>query len=402
MTQIEICKIKPSPYQPRTVFEVEELKESIKDNGQLMPLVVREVKDYIELIDGDRRLHALKLLGLKFADCSIIVASDALARKMVWKINIDRADYSVEEKARFLKKLSDSGMKINDISKELNEDYQWILANINLFKLSIDIQQAVWTNRLTMSHIKELEPIIGAGQILVAEKTLHEAMDRKLTAKETRVGAKDIIDEIENQRMEAAKQAISQIPKVAGGTMRFSVPEDYENAAKLLKNKAKEERLSKLTEEDKIKIEDEKTLKQKEKNQKHKEVVEKIKAEVIAEAKAEAKAELLEDEEFIKSIVPQQTVQLPQIEFSQFPEMSDEMKTEIRERGEKLEADLKAKANPEQAKLYANWLAHIQILNVLKSLSCPQCGKNYENLKWSCCNLTAEEAYKILQKKMES
>ena len=65
--KIEIDLIKPSPYQPRLIFDVDELKEEIERDGLLSDLVVRKRDKTYELIDGERRLRALKKLGWKNA-----------------------------------------------------------------------------------------------------------------------------------------------------------------------------------------------------------------------------------------------------------------------------------------------------------------------------------------------
>jgi ParB family chromosome partitioning protein len=399
--EIDINQIKPSPYQPRTVFDVEELKENIKHDGLLMALTVRKVNDYYELIDGDRRLHALKELGIKTAECSVIIADDALARKMVWKINIERADYSVEEKARYLKKLSDTGMTFYAIGKELNEYDQWVLANINVFKFALDIQQAVWCGKLTISYIKELESIIGAGRIDDAEKDLHEAINRKLTRDELRKIAKPQIDEIENQRLEAAKTAIGTLTDIGPrGPTRFSVPEDYENAAKLLKNKAKEERLSKLSEEDKIKIEEEKTLKQKDKNQKHKEVIEKIKAEAEEKGRIKGLAQKAsKDPTEIQAVIQQVIEDSKNAPVLSPVKLTPEQEADIKKAEDELAKIQNSSSAQNNLAVNKNWLAHGQILGMAGSLRCPCCGKTIEELVWKCCGISIQDAYKQLEEK---
>ena len=67
--EIDVTKIKPSPYQPRKTFDKDNLKslvESIKEQGVIQPILVRNTKDKkYELIAGERRLRAVKILGYK-------------------------------------------------------------------------------------------------------------------------------------------------------------------------------------------------------------------------------------------------------------------------------------------------------------------------------------------------
>lgn len=401
--EIDIERIKPSPYQPRTVFELEELKESISYNGLLMPLTVREVEDYYELIDGDRRLRALKSLGMKTALCSVIVANNTLARKMVWKINIDRADYTVEEKARFLKKLNDSGMTFYQIGKELNEDDQWVLANINIFEFSIDIQQAVWCGKLTVAHIRELSSIIGAGQTDVAEKDLREAIDRKLTRDEFRVVVKPQTDKIEEQRLEAAKTAIGQITDIGARApnsvttleLDLKTPEGLENTAKILKQKAKKEREAKLTPEERKKQIEDKSKGDAERKQKQRERDEKIKEEAKAEGIKIATKEMIKQ----NPIIIQEAINDIVTEMKTEPSTIALVPEEIKKLEEYQQHQQTFEAAIDKTKVMRNknWLAHGQIMTMADNLRCPYCGKGIEELIWKCCGISVAESYKKLK-----
>lgn len=396
--EVKIEDIKPSPYQPRTTFDVEELKESIEKNGLLMPIVVRNIGDcYYELIDGDRRLHALKELGVETARVDVIEADDALARKMVWKINIDREDYSIEEKARYLKKLSDMGMTFYQIGKELSEDDQWVLANINIFKFPEDIQQAVWANKLTVSHIRELEPIIGAGQIDVAEKTLRETIDRKLSRDELRAVIKPQVEKIEEQRLEAAKQAICTDSDIGARAPKMSLdtPEGLEETAKILREKAKKERESKLTPEEKAEIiaekkrkhaevEQKRRDKQKLEEEKRKVELEKAKEQGKAEAKEElrdeVKQEILQDQEALREMLKPQLVESESENKLTGIPSTDEQFDKLFEAMAKIPPPPERKED--RQRMQRELLHHINELIARNSLRCPTCGEG--RLQWKC------------------
>jgi len=381
--EIEISKIKPSPYQPRTVFDIDELKDSISTNGLLMPLTVRKVKDYFELIDGDRRLHALKALKMQMAKCSVIDVSDSIARKMVWKINKDRADYTTEEEARFLLKLSKT-MTFYEIGKELNENDQWVLANINVFKFAPDIQQAVWCGKLTVSHIKELEPIIGAGQIDKADKVLREAIDRKLTAKETREASKDMISKVEDQRLEAAKKAVSQIPTIGAGgptPVDLDSPLGLEKAAQALKKAAKKKRELTMTPAEIQKQKEERRQRTAKATETAKQ---KIKSEVKEEAKREAREELLQDPDVRRQILesaPQTTISATEEEESAIPS-TDEQLDQLFERIGQIKLPAHQTSPAELEQINREYLRHILTLVATNHLHCPKCKNN--KLQWVC------------------
>ena len=76
LQDIRICKISPSKYNLREADNVEELAESIKYYGLLQPIVIRPVSPSYEVVAGNRRLAAAKLLKLRKLSCHVIELSD--------------------------------------------------------------------------------------------------------------------------------------------------------------------------------------------------------------------------------------------------------------------------------------------------------------------------------------
>lgn len=256
---IAIDLIKPSPYQPRLTFDVEDLKEEIQKDGLLSALVVRKRDEYYELLDGERRLRTLKELGWKMVPVDVREVDDNIARRSVYKLNKIRENYTVEEEAKYFKKLSDEGMKPYQIEMELGADHNWVQACLNIWKFPEDIQSAVFqarrgTHYLFMSDIQSLEGTINrspeqaigiAKEIL--DKRLNEAEKRRLTT-----GRMAAIDEA---RVEAAAKALPEfIPTLES-------PEDMEKAAEALKREAQRQREAAVTPEQKAALEAEKQAK---------------------------------------------------------------------------------------------------------------------------------------------
>ena len=83
LQELPLTSIVPNPRQPRRDFDdaqVKELADSIRSEGLMQPIVVRKVKDGYELIAGERRFRAFKLIGQKTITARIIDASDARRR----------------------------------------------------------------------------------------------------------------------------------------------------------------------------------------------------------------------------------------------------------------------------------------------------------------------------------
>ena len=132
--EVNVEALRPSPYQPRRNFNLDSLEMEMKKDGLLSDLVVRRKGDYYEIIDGERRWRTIKNMGWKTVPVRVVDADDAKARLLVYKLNQIRENYSVEEEALYFKKLADGGMAPFEISKQLNVDFRWVLAHLNVFK----------------------------------------------------------------------------------------------------------------------------------------------------------------------------------------------------------------------------------------------------------------------------
>ena len=241
--EIPIDKIKPSPYQPRLIFELEDLRESIKQDGILVPLTVRKKDGYYELIDGERRLRLSKQLGHKTVSCTVIDVDDETARRLIYKVNKQRKNYTPQEEATFFKKLVEKeGMKPYEIETQLGVDHQWVQACLNVWKFPKDIQENVFgltpgskAYKVYMTDVRELEPVINRN-IDEAIATLREIIDKRMTydeKSEMMTRRKRKISE------ETIKKAEEVIEEVAPELKKPETAEEFEEAAKALRREAK-------------------------------------------------------------------------------------------------------------------------------------------------------------------
>jgi ParB/RepB/Spo0J family partition protein len=210
----------------------------IKKDGLLSDLVVRRKGDYYEIIDGERRWRTLKNMGWKTVPVRVVDADDAKARLLVYKLNQIRENYSAEEEALYFKKLADGGMAPFEISKQLNVDFRWVLAHLNVFKFPEEIRKAVWAKQISLSHIVALESVIERN-IKEAVLTAKEILERKLTASETRKITQKRDDELEARVDEMRIKAVERVlPAIAPKVPKLETPEELEEAADALKGKA--------------------------------------------------------------------------------------------------------------------------------------------------------------------
>ena len=107
-TKIQIHKIKRNRHQPRKIFneeEIQQLAESIRQNGQIAPIVVRKLDDSFELIVGERRWRASQLLKKDTINAVIIEADEKTSAVLSIVENVQREDLNSMEEAESLERL---------------------------------------------------------------------------------------------------------------------------------------------------------------------------------------------------------------------------------------------------------------------------------------------------------
>lgn len=156
VVQIETEKILPNPYQPRRDFEdLEGLAQSILQNGILQPLTVRRENGEIELVSGERRLRAAKMLGMETVPCIIVEMSGRNSAVMALIENIQRQDLSVFDEAEAIAKLIDFyGMTQEDAAVKLGKSQSTIANKLRILKLDEDTRNKITEYCLTERHAR--------------------------------------------------------------------------------------------------------------------------------------------------------------------------------------------------------------------------------------------------------
>lgn len=244
MPDIKIDLIKPSPYQPRLMFDLEDIRGSIEKDGVLAPLVVRKKNDYYELIDGERRLRIAKGLEHKVVPCHMIDVDDETARRMVWTLNTSRKDYEPKEKAHHYRRLQkEFGLSMLGIARDCGEKSpNLVLAYLNVFKLPEEYQELVWAREIPIRVIRGLEKLFNGLTRVKSDSEIIKLLDRAATEKHfTEEQVREAISPyLAKLRAARVKEAKETFEKVAPKVKPPETAEEYEEAAKALKRKAKE------------------------------------------------------------------------------------------------------------------------------------------------------------------
>jgi ParB family chromosome partitioning protein len=158
--QLPLDQIHSSPLQPRKEFRPEslqELVESIREQGIIQPLIVRKIGDHYELIAGERRWRAAKTLGLAQAPAILREATDREVLELALIENLQRADLSVVEEAHAYHRLSNEfGQRQEDIARRVGKSRASVANAMRLLDLHPQVQSWLTQERLSVGHAKVL------------------------------------------------------------------------------------------------------------------------------------------------------------------------------------------------------------------------------------------------------
>ena len=132
---MDIAQLRTSPYNPRTTYEEEGIKElaaTHRESGLLHPLHVRPKDGYYEIITGERRFHAARLLGWKQIAVYVREATDAQARDMALTENLQREDMAPMDEARAYKTLVSEGADIYTLAAKYGKSDRYIYDRLKL------------------------------------------------------------------------------------------------------------------------------------------------------------------------------------------------------------------------------------------------------------------------------
>lgn len=137
-SELEVTKVYPNPEQPRKSFEnIEELADSIKQNGLIQPIAVVKKVDGYMIVSGERRYRATLHAELKTIKAHILQVDDAKVQELSLIENIQREDLSDIEKAHFIARLWESGLYAQkmDLAKAIGKSQSYISKALGVLSL---------------------------------------------------------------------------------------------------------------------------------------------------------------------------------------------------------------------------------------------------------------------------
>lgn len=206
---LKISLVDPKSDQPRKYFDkdaLEELSESIRENGLLQPILVREYANgRYQIIAGERRFRACKLAGLTDIPAIVLDRDDKAAAQIALIENIQREDLNPLEEALAYKSLKDEyDMTQEDLSLKIGKSRSAIANSIRLLDLPDEILTMVAARELSAGHartllgVKDKEDMILLAQI-AAEQDLSVRQLEEQVKKINRAKKKVVEDIIEDE-----------------------------------------------------------------------------------------------------------------------------------------------------------------------------------------------------------
>jgi len=184
--EIDVETIEVNPYQPRTSFDEEslgELASSIKELGVIQPITVRKVEDSFQLVSGERRFRASKLIGNKTIPAYIRIANDQEMLEMALVENIQRKNLDPIEVALSYQRLIDEvQLTQEDLSVRVGKKRSTVTNYLRLLKLDPILQTGMRDGFISMGHGRAIINVENSeDQLNIYKKILQEKLSVRQT-----------------------------------------------------------------------------------------------------------------------------------------------------------------------------------------------------------------------------
>lgn len=194
--QIPIDAIEVNPYQPRQIFDpagVEELVQSIRQHGLLQPIVVRPHGSGYQLISGERRLRAFRILGKSAIPATIREGvTDQELLELALVENVQRKDLDPVERAQgFRRMMEQLHLTQEQVADKVGLQRSTVANQLRLLELPENVRQALAKGLIQMGHARAL---LGAkseaDQLALLERTVREDLSVRSVEDAVRQGNK--------------------------------------------------------------------------------------------------------------------------------------------------------------------------------------------------------------------
>ncbi|MCC6414994.1 MAG: ParB/RepB/Spo0J family partition protein [Opitutaceae bacterium] len=186
--EVAVVAIEPSPFQARKVFlpdQLRELVESIRAEGLLQPIVVRQTGDKFQLIAGERRWRAFQELKLKSIPARVVQASDASSAALGLIENLQREGLNpIEEAHGYASLIRDFDLTQDAAADRVGRGRASVANSLRLLSLDAETQGYLGKGMISVGHAKVLLGVGDAAQrALLARRVIEEGLSVRATEK---------------------------------------------------------------------------------------------------------------------------------------------------------------------------------------------------------------------------
>jgi ParB family transcriptional regulator, chromosome partitioning protein len=219
LVELDLDLIEPNNVQPRTVFndqKLEELAQSIRENGIIQPLLVRNTgRGKYQLVAGERRWRAAQRAGLLRVPCVVRDIPDDKMLELALIENIQRQELNAIEEAQAYKRLIESlGLTQEMVAQRVGRDRTFITNYLRLLRLPEDIQRLVEEEQISMGHARAL---LGIDDAEIQRKLARRIIEQQLSVREIERLVKQVI-----AGEEEPKKAEGQTQTATDANVRFA------------------------------------------------------------------------------------------------------------------------------------------------------------------------------------
>ncbi len=181
LLMLRVEQLQPGKYQPRSYMDdaaLQTLADSIKSQGIMQPILVRQLSDErYEIIAGERRWRASQIAGLKEVPVLVREIADESALAMALIENIQRENLNPLEEAQGIKRLIDEFAMTHEKAAAAVGRSRVAVSNLlRLLTLSEAVQEMLMHGKLDMGHARALVGLAGVQQVLLAERIVLEGL----------------------------------------------------------------------------------------------------------------------------------------------------------------------------------------------------------------------------------
>jgi ParB family chromosome partitioning protein len=216
LVELDLEQIHPNPFQPRLRLDsatLDELADSIAQNGLLQPIIVRSRAEGYEIIAGERRWRAAQKAGLQRIPSIVQDISNQKMVEMALVENIQRADLTaIEEAQAYSVLIEEFGLTQEEVARQVGKSRTAVTNTLRLLQLPRSLQQALLAGEISMGHARALLPLPHAQQLELAGQVASKALSVREVERRVQksVAAPRATGSHKDPHLEAAEQRLEQ------------------------------------------------------------------------------------------------------------------------------------------------------------------------------------------------